>query len=560
MSDMKVSLVIDAVNKAAGPVRSVIRDMKKMREATDRAGQLKVLRLATSDVSTNLGKVTRQVGGLIGKLGLLGAAGAFVFKRQFVDTASTFEDLQVTLNALEGSSEKGKKALSWVFDFATKTPLSLEGAVEAFKSAKKFGIDPMAGSLQSLTDFNAKMGGGQLELSGIIMAVGQAWSKQKLQGEEALQLIERGVPVWDLLAKATGRTAVELQEMSSKGKLGRDVIKQLIDVMGDDAKGAALALTKTWSGMISNLGVHWTRFKLLVMQNGLFDWMSSKLEGLLKKLDQIASTGKLDKLARTAGEKIKAGFEKAWDAGKLFLEVLEKLSVVLDKVAGVLGGYENVAKGVALIMAGPLIASVVALVSSLFKLGALVVAFASGITLIPAAIVSSLIIIGSAIYKYWDQIKSFFKAWLEDVQSDWKTLGVFFDNLWDGIKQTFHEALGWIEEKIKWLSDQVKIVTELPNKLSSIVSEKTSEISSSISIKAEEIGGDIKAFFGFDDAMSAKGAAAPIASAVVAQRVDNGGTIKLEIISKEPVRVRKMKPNNPNMDFDVDTGISMAFP
>ena len=59
-----------------------------------------------------------------------------------------------------------------------------------------------------------------------------------LVGEEALQLIERGVPVWDLLAKATGRNVQELQKMSEAGQLGRDVILQLIDAMGRQNAGA----------------------------------------------------------------------------------------------------------------------------------------------------------------------------------------------------------------------------------------------------------------------------------------------------------------------------------
>ncbi|MNC70662.1 hypothetical protein D3C75_1214970 [compost metagenome] len=68
-----------------------------------------------------------------------------------------------------------------------------------FVRLKAFGIDPMNGAMQGMVDQAFKLGGGFEEVQGISLALGQAWAKQKLQGEESLQLIERGVPVWQLL-------------------------------------------------------------------------------------------------------------------------------------------------------------------------------------------------------------------------------------------------------------------------------------------------------------------------------------------------------------------------
>ncbi|MDF5999596.1 tape measure protein [Pseudomonas aeruginosa] len=39
------------------------------------------------------------------------------------------------------------------------------------------------------------------------------WAKQKLQTEEILQLVERGVPAWDMLAKVAGKNAVQLEDL-----------------------------------------------------------------------------------------------------------------------------------------------------------------------------------------------------------------------------------------------------------------------------------------------------------------------------------------------------------
>ena len=174
--------------------------------------------------------------------------------------------------------------------------------MNAFVKLRAFGMDPMNGTLQAIADQTAKLGGGQQELEGIILAIGQAWSKQKLQGEEALQLIERSVPVWDLLSRATGKTTAQLQELSSKGKLGREAISLLLQEMGKDAAGSAAAQMKTFNGMISNLGDTWMRIKLMIMEAGLFDFLKDKLSALSSSLEQLNKTGKLKTMMTDIGQ------------------------------------------------------------------------------------------------------------------------------------------------------------------------------------------------------------------------------------------------------------------
>ena len=104
------------------------------------------------------------------------------------------------------------------------------------------------------------LGGSQEKLEGIILAAGQAWAKQKLQGEEILQLVERGVPVWDLLAKVTGKNTFELQKMSEKGQLSRETMKALFDEMGKQAEGQAAKSLDRLSGQVTLISNEWEQF------------------------------------------------------------------------------------------------------------------------------------------------------------------------------------------------------------------------------------------------------------------------------------------------------------
>src|SRR5690606_2299049 len=102
----------------------------------------------------------------------------------------------------------------------------------------------------AMADAAAELGGGTEMLQGVTLALGQAWTKGKLQGEEILQLAERGIPAWDLLAKATGKNVAELQKLAEAGQLGRDTILQLIDAMGQKSAGASADLMASYAGAV----------------------------------------------------------------------------------------------------------------------------------------------------------------------------------------------------------------------------------------------------------------------------------------------------------------------
>lgn len=242
------------------------------------------------------------IGTFIGVVGALGGAAALT--RSLIGAAALTEKFSVQLESIEGSSEKARIAMSWVRDFATKTPLDLNEVMGSFVRLRAFGLDPMDGTMRALVDMNAKLGGSGETLEGIVLAVGQAWTKQKLQGEEALQLIERGVPVWDLLSKRTGKTTAELMKLSERGKLGRDAIRLLIEEMGKTSLGASEKQMKTWNGMVSNLGDHWTRFLDMVAEAGAFDALKARLNGLLTTLDTMAKNGELQRWARKFSDAI----------------------------------------------------------------------------------------------------------------------------------------------------------------------------------------------------------------------------------------------------------------
>ena len=224
--------------------------------------------------------------------------------------------------------------MSWIEDFTKNTPLQVSQVTEQFTRLKAFGLDPMDGTLQSLVDQNEKLGGGYKRLNGIVNAFGQAWAKQKLQGEEILQLIERGVPVWDRLSKVTGKSTAELQKMSTAGKLGRDVIKELYLELGRGAEGAAAANMSTMSGYLSNLTDQWMLFKREIAESGALDFAKEQLEALLARVQELKDNGKLAEYTQNISSAM-VGMAKAIGGT---VQLVARFSKELLTLGAVMGG------------------------------------------------------------------------------------------------------------------------------------------------------------------------------------------------------------------------------
>jgi len=226
-------------------------------------------------------------------------------------TGDQFELLDKRMASLMGSVAAGEQATSWIKQFARDTPLQVQDVTEAFALLKSYGLDPMDGTLQAVVDKNEQLGGGMERLTGISSALGQAYAKQKLQTEEILQLVERGVPVWSMLEKVTGKNAAQLAELASKGKLGRDVIGALIKEIGASAEGAAAENMGTLTGLVSNLSDTWSDFLDRIAKSGALDYAKQQLAGVAEYIEQMDRDGRLDKLATSLSTAFEQGAEKA---------------------------------------------------------------------------------------------------------------------------------------------------------------------------------------------------------------------------------------------------------
>lgn len=167
---------------------------------------------------TNIGKRLSMT--LSASIGIAGVAA--------IKTAAEFETLQNGLNILTGSVEEGTKAFDRLKGFSAKTPFQLTELTRANNIMMGFGLnsDEAYDSLNQLGNIAAVMGS---DFNRLAVNFGQVSASGMAMTRDIREFINNGVPMWDLLADATGKSIGQLQEMATKQEITFELIQKAFD-------------------------------------------------------------------------------------------------------------------------------------------------------------------------------------------------------------------------------------------------------------------------------------------------------------------------------------------
>ncbi len=344
----EVGIILKAIDNATKPIKKLTDQLNQLKKAES----LVALSSSTKAFSNNLAVAKQEAGALGLKLAALGGAGGWLFKTQFVDTAAQFETFGTILGTVEGSAEKADNSLKWVSDFAAKTPYELGQVMEGFVKLRAYGLEPTNGLLKTLGDTSSAMG---KPLMQAVEAIADA-----VTGENE-RLKEFGIK-----ARTVGNKIV--YEYSHNGKTltksadksNRQMIEStLTAIFNTKYKDAMLQQSKTWTGMMSNIADQWTRFKIMVMQAGVFDFLKNKLQGVLDQANKLADSGKLAEMAKSASIEIIKILKDLWEITKAVITGIRIFANVIRFSANVLGGYHNLIKLIVLFMSAKFMFAVI---------------------------------------------------------------------------------------------------------------------------------------------------------------------------------------------------------
>jgi len=251
-----VKLIVDAQN-AIRPLQRVNEQTKNLSRNTDKLknkinNSNKSLRntgRAAQTASTGINTLVASLRPLLTALAIVGTA-RFIF----VKTAD-LQTQRTALRQLTGSTEKANKVISELQAFGNITPFTSSELIEQSKRLKAFGFETesLVDTVKRLSDVAGATGA---DLSGISTAFGQILAKGKLQREEELQLLERGVDITTELKRITGLQGEEFERAMRKGQIGADLVNQaLINLTSEGGVffGGATKQSKTLNGQVSTL-------------------------------------------------------------------------------------------------------------------------------------------------------------------------------------------------------------------------------------------------------------------------------------------------------------------
>ena len=256
MAQSTVRLIVDAQN-AITPLKRVNDQTKKLSQTTDKLkGRLDKSNRSLRDTGRSAKQASSGVKTLTGALGplLKALAVAATARFIFVKTAE-LETQRKSLEVLTGSLEKTNKIIKELQDFSAVTPFTSSELIEQTKRLKAFGFETneLVDTTRRLSEVAGATGA---DLQGIATAFGQIRAKGKLQQEENLQLLERGVDITTELKKITGLQGEEFASAMRKGKIGADLVNQaLINLTNEGGAffGGATKQADTLNGQFSTL-------------------------------------------------------------------------------------------------------------------------------------------------------------------------------------------------------------------------------------------------------------------------------------------------------------------
>ena len=214
------------------------------------------LRVDGRNAVNQLNRVNKAANTLQGTVGKLAGTFAGIQAAKFVFFKTAELETQTrSLKVLTGSLGNAQKIIKELQQFGAVTPFTSTELIETAKRLKAFGFET-----EKIVDVTKRLGdiagATGADLGGIATAFGQIQAKGRLQGEELLQLQERGVDLQGTLRKEYGLTADEFQKALSQGRIGADAVtfalEKLTEEGGKYAEGA-FAQSDTLSGKLSTL-------------------------------------------------------------------------------------------------------------------------------------------------------------------------------------------------------------------------------------------------------------------------------------------------------------------
>lgn len=500
MSDLKVRLLLEAIDRLTSPLRRMteafVRGMGRMRESLRDLGK----------GMTDFGKgFSLKISAPISAFGVLA-----------VRQSAKFETLFAALKRVSGGMDEANAKWDELVKFATTTPFQLDEVVSAFVRLKNIGLDPSMDALTAYGNIAASVP--NKTIMDFIEAVADATvGEMERLKEFGIRASQQGKKVAFTFAGVTTvvkNNAADIQRYLQG--LGLKEFGGGMDVLADTMNGTFSNFTDVVGNSMAAAG------RAISKQLNLRDFVIKLADAITNLTDAFL--------------KLPEPLQKFIVYGGLILSLLGPLIIGFGQFALGLSftilGFSKLAPLfglLATITTRLLIPSLLMLARTIVSVGVALLTTPVGWFLLAAAAIA-----GAAylVIRNWDKVSA------------------FFNQLWEGIKSTFRSAVDAIMDWLQPLFDAIDALQAGLEKVKSFATDNA--VTSAVGDWFGSEKGKAPEAFPFGAPVDLSG------GAPVRNSLDAGGQIHIRIDSDGQPRVLNARPNDGRVGYSVDTGLLMG--
>lgn len=488
MSDHEITVTLKAdANGCLSVIKQVTRSVDELsgkkvgnagmpdlgKGAKQAAQGMREAKNETDALTSSIGKLKGMIAGAF----TLGAITSF--GKKALEASANMEVFKKGLSFTLGSEGEADKLIASMQQIGEASAYDTTQLLPLARQWVNIGnsADEASSKMKKIVDLGSAYGMQTEQIQAVNLALTQMSMAGKIGAQDMMQLINAGVPAWQLLADKMGLSVAQVRDLSQQGALGEEAINTLWDAITEKTQGAADTMGNTLMAKFSNMEESITN-----SMSGIGDIISQALDlpdvltqvgaftesfkqhifsirdaakqigvkdAILNEIEQINPTaGAAAKGAVKAFEDIKKAVTDNAEAIKIATEavvVFSATTAVLTHLHAIIGALElaYVAVGVAILTAKDMAVAFNA------------VALSNPWALAIAAIITVLVLC----YNHWDLVKQkaeeFGNACLEACETAGKAIREHIGEaikwakgLWEDFKEACSHPIDFVVNKI----------------------------------------------------------------------------------------------------------------
>jgi len=232
-----------------------------------------------------------------------GGAAVKDYTSEIVKLGAEMQQTRVAFNVMLGSADRANAVLGDLIKFSDITPFEPGEVIKAGRAlmAANVPAGELAKKLQLLGNISA---GANIPLQDMVTIYAKAANKGKVQAEELNQMAERGIPILDALAKATGVSAGEILKMGEDGQLSFALLEDALQSLGGaggkyfgllDKQSQTLA--GKWSTLVGRVKLVGTTVGELAIPG-----LTQAVDDFMTELERMRASGELAQISQSAAD------------------------------------------------------------------------------------------------------------------------------------------------------------------------------------------------------------------------------------------------------------------